>query len=116
VWVLALTLVSGHALGQPRAAGDKLVSKQGLTLYVFDNDVPGSGKSVCSPPCSNLHPPYLAEPKAAAAGDFGFVMRSDGARQWAYKRRPLYRWYADEKPGQTGGDGMSRNTWHVARP
>lgn len=44
------------------------------------------------------------------------VARDDGTRQWAYKGRPLYRFYGDQKRGDTIGDGMSRNMWHVARP
>jgi predicted lipoprotein with Yx(FWY)xxD motif len=104
------------AFAQPKVAGGLLVNRAGLTLYVFDNDVAGSGRSACNQPCSNLHPPYMLEKGARPTGEFTAVSRDDGSRQWAYKGRPLYLWYGDDKPGQTGGDGISRNTWHVARP
>jgi predicted lipoprotein with Yx(FWY)xxD motif len=116
VFTLAGLAVCIPALGQPKVVDGLLVNRAGLTLYVFDNDVVGSGRSVCNLPCSNLHPPYALEKGARPQGEFSAVTRDDGSRQWAYKGKPLYLWYADEKPGQTGGDGISRNTWHVARP
>ena len=104
------------AWAQPVVNGDRLTTRAGLTLYTFDNDVVGSGKSVCNAPCTNIFPPYLVEPGAAAAGEVSVVTRADGTQQWAWKGRPLYRFYADDKPGDLGGDGMNRNIWHVARP
>jgi len=93
-----------------------LVDPKGLTLYTFDNDVAGSGKSVCNPPCSNIFRPYLANERSVSKGDYSVIMRVDGSSQWAYKGRPLYLWLDDKKPGQTGGDGMNHNIWHVVRP
>ena len=58
----------------------------------------------------------MAAPGAAPAGDWGVVKRDDGATQWAYKGRPLYYWAKDGKPGDTTGDGMLNNAWHVAKP
>jgi predicted lipoprotein with Yx(FWY)xxD motif len=101
---------------QPVAGGGVLTTPAGRTLYVFDNDVPGSERSVCNPPCSNIFPPYLVEEGASAPQPFGVVRRDDGLRQWSYKGRPLYLFYADEKRGDVNGDGMNRGIWHVARP
>lgn len=103
------------ALAQPVVASGALVTEGGFSLYTFDNDIVGSGKSVCNPPCSNVFPPYLAKGEDAAKGDFTLVTRDDGAKQWAYKGRALYRFYADDKPGDKGGDGLNRNLWHIAR-
>lgn len=103
-------------LAQPVTTGGMLTTPKGRTLYVFDNDVAGSGRSVCIGPCHGLHPPYLIEEGATVAEPFGVVLRDDGTRQWSYKGRPLYLFYADEKSGDTYGDGVSRGTWHVARP
>lgn len=100
----------------PQVAAGKITTKDGFTLYVFDNDVVGSGKSACTGPCEGVHPPYLATPGEVAREPWSFAVRGDGSRQWAYKGRPLYRFYADEKQGAVGGDGLNRNTWHVARP
>jgi predicted lipoprotein with Yx(FWY)xxD motif len=112
----AVFLSSPGAHAQPKVAGAQLVSRTGLTLYVFDNDVAGSGRSVCNPPCSNLFRPYAVEKGAQSRSEFTAITRDDGTRQWAWKGRPLYLWYGDEKPGQAGGDGINHNLWHVARP
>lgn len=104
------------ASAQPVTRGDILTTPKGLTLYVFDNDVPNSGKSVCTGQCRGLHPPYLVEAGGKVAQPLGVVLREDGVRQWSYKGRPLYLFYADEKPGDTLGDGLNRGTWHVAKP
>jgi predicted lipoprotein with Yx(FWY)xxD motif len=112
--VLAATVLVSPA--QPIAAGAMLTPQQGKTLYVFDNDVANSGRSVCNPPCSNVFPPYLVEEGAAASEPVGVVRRDDGTRQWSYKGRPLYLFYGDEKRGDAIGDDMNRGTWHVARP
>jgi predicted lipoprotein with Yx(FWY)xxD motif len=112
--VLAATVLASPA--QPIAAGTVLTTQQGKTLYVFDNDVASSGRSVCNPPCSNVFQPYLVEEGAAAIDPVGVVRRDDGTRQWSYKGRPLYLFYADEKRGDVIGDGMNRGTWHVAKP
>jgi predicted lipoprotein with Yx(FWY)xxD motif len=113
-----LCLLVGAELGlaQPVVRDDRLTTPVGLTLYTFDNDVLGSGKSVCNPPCSNVFPPYLVEPGASATGDLSVIERSDGAKQWAYKGKPLYLWFDDKKPEDTGGDGMNRGIWRIARP
>ena len=104
------------AFGQPVTAAERLTTRAALTLYTFDNDVPGSGRSVCNAPCSGIFPPYLVEDGAEAAGDYTVILRDDGTRQWAYKGRPLYRFVYDEKPQDQRGDGINRNLWHVARP
>jgi predicted lipoprotein with Yx(FWY)xxD motif len=112
----ALAVSASASLAQPVTGGSVLTTRQGRTLYVFDNDVPDSGRSVCTGPCSGLHPPYLVEDGSTVAEPFGVVRREDGTRQWSYKGRPLYLFYADEKPGDANGDGLNRGTWHVAKP
>ncbi len=104
------------AVAQPTISGDVLTTREGLTLYVFDNDVTGSGRSICNAPCSGLHPPYLVEEGATVKEPLGLVMRDDGTRQWSYKGRPLYRFYADDQAGDAKGDGLNRGTWHIAKP
>lgn len=93
-----------------------LVGPNQMTLYVFDKDAPGSGKSVCNSTCATNWPPLVAPASAAASGDWGVVARDDGSKQWAYKGRPLYFWAKDAKPGDTTGDGVMNNAWKVARP
>lgn len=111
-----LAATAAVSLAQPITSGSVLTTRQGRTLYVFDNDVPDSERSVCTGPCVGLHPPYLVEKGAKAGKPFGTIRRDDGTTQWTYKGRPLYRFYADEKRGDANGDGLNRGTWHVAKP
>jgi predicted lipoprotein with Yx(FWY)xxD motif len=108
--------LASPVMAEPRIEPEQIVAHDGHTLYVFDNDVTGSGKSVCYGACANIFPPYLASSSDTAKAPWSFAMREDGSKQWAYKGRPLYRFYADERKGAVGGDGLNRKTWHVARP
>ena len=91
-----------------------LANSAGMTLYTFDRDVAGSGKSVCNGPCAQNWPPLMAAADAKADGDWTVVTRDDGAKQWAYKGKPLYLWAKDQKPGDRTGDGFN-NVWRVAK-
>lgn len=112
---LALASASLAVIAQPKVMNGVLTDSSGLTLYVFDNDATVPGKSVCTGVCLNMWTPLLAEPGAKAAGEYSLITRDDGKRQWAYKGKPLYRWYNDKKPGDQDGDGL-RRVWHVAKP
>lgn len=92
-----------------------LTDPSGMTLYVFDKDAADSGKSACNGDCAVKWPPLVAEAGAQAGTGYSIVTRDDGARQWAYQGKPLYRWFKDQKPGDTTGDGVN-NVWHVAKP
>lgn len=98
-----------------KAADGVLVGGSGMTLYTFDRDPAGAGKSVCNGPCAQNWPPLAAAADAAGSGDWTVVVRDDGSRQWAYKGKPLYFWTKDQKPGDRTGDGFN-GVWHVARP
>ena len=93
-----------------------LVGPNQMTLYVFDKDAAGSGKSVCNGGCAANWPPLMAPANAAPIGDWSVTTRDDGSKQWAYKGRPLYHWAKDSKPGDMTGDGFLNNSWHVAKP
>lgn len=102
--------------GTPMAAkfdGGTLVSSAGMTLYTFDKDTAGSGKSACNGPCAVNWPPLAAAAADQTSGDWSIVTRDDGSKQWAYKGKPLYRWIKDQKPGDKTGDGFNK-IWHVA--
>jgi predicted lipoprotein with Yx(FWY)xxD motif len=104
----------------PAAAGPlamkdgMLVNSQGLTVYVFDKDVAGSGKSMCNGKCATNWPPVPAAANDKANGAFTIVVRDDGTRQWAYKGRPVYTWPEDQEPGDKYGDGKL-NLWHIVK-
>ncbi len=114
----ALLLVAACASTPPapaQASNGVLVGANGMTLYTFDKDAAGSGKSVCNGPCAANWPPLTAAAMATANGDWSIVTRDDGARQWAYKGKPLYFWAKDQKPGDRSGDGFNK-VWQLARP
>jgi predicted lipoprotein with Yx(FWY)xxD motif len=113
----ALLAVPALALAQvpAKAVDGVLTDATGMTLYTFDKDAAGSGKSACNGGCAKNWPPLAAAEGAKAAGDYSIVARDDGSRQWAYKGKPLYLWVKDQKPGDRSGDGVNK-VWHAAKP
>ncbi len=96
-------------------ANGMLTGSNGMTLYTFDKDAAGSGKSVCNGPCATNWPPLFAKDGESASGDYSVVLRDDGKKQWAFKGKPLYFWAKDQKAGDMTGDGVN-SVWHVAKP
>jgi len=98
-----------------KVEGGVLVGANGMTLYIFDKDTAGSGKSVCNGQCATNWPPLMAADADAASGDYSLITRDDGKKQWALKGKPLYYWAKDTKPGDMTGDGVL-GAWHVVKP
>lgn len=94
--------------------GGAMVGPNGMTLYTFDKDAAGSGKSVCVDKCAVNWPPFMAAAGASASGDWSIVTRADGSKQWAYKGWPLYYWVKDQKPGDKTGDDVGK-VWHIVK-
>ncbi|CAG7619405.1 COG4315 family predicted lipoprotein [Rhodococcus opacus] len=94
------------------AVGTVLTDGDGLALYRFDEDTPGSIR--CTGPCAEIWPPSLGAPRpdATLAARTGATTRPDGTVQITYDGHPLYRFAKDTAPGQTRGDGI-KGTWHV---
>ncbi len=118
--LLSLTVAACAGGGMYAAAPAKvldgmLTGANGMTLYTFDKDMAGSGKSVCNGPCATNWPPLFAMDGDMASGDYSIVNRDDGKKQWAFKGKPLYYWVKDQKPGDRTGDGFN-NVWHAAKP
>jgi len=74
------------------------------------------GKSNCNGQCAANWPPLKADGIGQASGDWSIITRDDGTKQWAYEGKPLYTWAKDQKPGDTTGNGVNNNAWHVANP
>jgi len=91
-----------------------LATPAGATLYTFDKDTAGSGKSACNGQCATNWPPLAAQAADSSAGDWSIVTRDDGSKQWAFKGQPLYTYAKDAKPGDTTGDGKG-NVWHLVK-
>jgi predicted lipoprotein with Yx(FWY)xxD motif len=108
--------MAGSSPAMPAMTTDGvLTNRAGMTLYTFDKDATGAGKSACNGPCAANWPPLMAGADAKASGDYTIVTRDDGGKQWAYKGKPLYLWIKDSKPGDMTGDGFNK-VWRVARP
>lgn len=91
-----------------------MVNAAGMTLYTFDKDAVGSGKSVCNGQCAKNWPPLAAAADAQSRGEFSVVVRDDGSKQWAHDGKPLYLWVKDSKPGDKTGDGVGK-VWRVLK-
>lgn len=92
-------------------AGPAFADQGGLTLYVFDNDTEAN-VATCTGDCAKAWPPVRAARDAAPFDDWTLVARDDGAPQWAYKGKPLYRYALEQKPGMAFGDGGG--AWNLA--
>ena len=98
--------------------GKALVDGQGMTLYLFEADK--GAKSACNGACAGIWPPATASGKPSAgpglsASLLGTTKRSDGASQLTFNGHPLYRYAADQKPGDDAGQGMNQfgGKWYV---
>ena len=112
-FVLSLNLTS-NLFAKPKFDDGILVGAKEMTLYTYDKDTKGSGKSVCNGDCAKNWPPYLATDKDKAADKFTIVTRDDGKKQWAFDGKPLYYWAKDMKKGDKTGDNRS-NVWHIIK-
>ena len=94
------------------------VGPNGLSLYTFDNDEPGT--SNCEGECLVNWPALLVESEddivvgdGVDATQFSTIERSDGSLQVAYNDMPLYYFIGDTAPGDVNGDGLNE-VWHLA--
>ena len=109
----AMAQANGPANVAETSKGKVLVDAKGMTLYTFDKDA--DGKSACNGPCAANWPVFTATSTATPVG-WSTITRDDGAKQWAYKGKPLYTFAKDEKPSEVKGDGFLNGAWHVATP
>ena len=115
--VSALAACATPTAGKPPAMAERgmLVDAKRMTLYTYDADKKGSGKSSCNGVCAVNWPPFMVAGNAAPVGDYSVVTRDDGKAQWAFKGQPLYYWPEDQEPGDTYGDNY-KNVWHIVKP
>lgn len=118
LWVL---LTATHAADGPappikivhHPIGRLFTNKEGMTLYTYAKD--GGHSSTCLEDCLELWTPLYAKEGAKGMGLFSVFKRKDGPWQWAYKRRPLYTWKEDRRPGDIRGHGY-KGRFHIAQP
>ncbi len=111
---MGASLAQGALPEGVKAAGGIFTNASGMTLYTFDNDKE-PGKSACNGPCLTNWPAVTAAADAKASGDWTVITRDEGAKQWAYKGKPLYTFKNDAKAGDQVGDNRG-NVWHTAKP
>ena len=99
--------------------GQILVDANGMTLYYFARDTPGSGTSACTGTCLGIWPAFNAPTVTVSpplkATDFGEFTRADGPKQTTYMGWPLYYYSGDKAPGDTIGYGINK-VWYVMSP
>jgi predicted lipoprotein with Yx(FWY)xxD motif len=116
----AATFVS---VGSAADVGQVLVDSKGMTLYYFQKDKKGSGKSACSGACASAWPPLTTEgmpqpSNGSSASKLGTIKRSDGTTQVTYAGWPLYTFVEDKKPGEDNGTDSKAfgASWYPLHP
>lgn len=110
------------SVGSASGVGQVLVDSKGMTLYYFEKDKKGSGKSACSGACASVWPPLTGSEAKAMSGVqgsmLGTIKRSDGTTQVTYAGWPLYTYTADTKPGEDNGTDSKAfgATWYPLHP
>lgn len=107
------SLAAGYGSGSAQTAGSRLMTVDGMSLYVFDKD--SAGKSNCYGDCAVEWPPMTAAANASPSNpNLSVIRRKDGTSQWAWMGNPLYLFDEDLAPGDMNGDSYSPD-WHLAR-
>ena len=112
--LLLMAGCAGMTYAPVKYSSGVMTGPNGMTLYTFDKDVPGSGKSVCNGQCATNWPPFAAPANEGAGGDWSIVTRDDGSKQWACAGKPLYYYAKDQQPGDVTGDNFNK-IWHVVQ-
>ena len=98
--------------------GEVVVDADGRTVYVFDEDTPGSGRSACSGDCARTWPAVTAESTApevdGVPGETDTFTRDDGTQQVTLDGRPLYLFAGDSGPGDVTGQAVDGVWWVVS--
>src|SRR5262245_26042131 len=79
-----------------------------MPLYTYSKDTPG--KSTCTGACATAWPPLLVK-QGKPINKWTVITRPDGAKQWAFDGKPVYK-FAKDSEGRPTGDGMG-GVWHL---
>jgi predicted lipoprotein with Yx(FWY)xxD motif len=97
--------------------GKIVVDADGRTVYVFDKDTAGSGKSACSGDCLAKWPAVTADSDEPAvdgvSGEIGTITRDDGSTQVTLEGMPLYLYAGDSQAGDVTGQAVGGIWWVV---
>jgi predicted lipoprotein with Yx(FWY)xxD motif len=106
----ALLLAGTFVMSLAASAATMLTAKNGMTVYVFDEDAGGTPTRYND--CGTKWPPYLAKSGGKMGEGWATVKRKDGSLQWTYDGKPLYFYFTDKKKGDKTGDGIG-GVWHI---
>jgi predicted lipoprotein with Yx(FWY)xxD motif len=109
-----VTPVAGAAtvLIADSSLGKILTDSRGMTLYTYNNDVAGNGKSAVTGgllqawPALSLASGTPSKP-SGLTGDLATITRDDGTKQVTYKGLPLYFFQRDQKAGDVTGQNVA---------
>lgn len=108
---LGNTLVARRTINTGAGDPSSRLDYDGRTLYVFDNDSPGT--SNCNDDCAAIWPPLYADEAPLIAPNYSVITRQDDSKQWAYNDQPLYLYAGDSEPGEVTGHGIG-DVWFAA--
>jgi len=111
------------SLSNNNSLGSFIIDNEGMTLYYFANDVPGSDSTVptsnCPAGCAVAWPLFYEDDFKVSSdlvkSDFTPFDRIDGEKQISYKGWPLYYFIDDLVAGDTNGENVN-NIWFVMKP
>lgn len=108
--------VSGSLHTASTSLGTIVVNGAGMTVYFYGADKAGTTSSACTGPCASLWPAVTTSTDhptiPGVTGTVGTITGVDGAKQVTLNGLPLYTYAADQKPGDTTGQGY-RGVWWV---
>jgi predicted lipoprotein with Yx(FWY)xxD motif len=109
---LAAVDVPAEVTTRVTGVGTFFADAKGMTLYTYARD-DKPGKSNCVEECIKAWPALMAPEAAQGKGAWSIVTREDGAKQWAFRGKPLYTFARDKYPGGVFGERVG-NAWSVA--
>jgi len=118
---IATTVVTADTVKVATSSlGNIVTDANGMTLYYFTNDVPGSGTSACTGTlnCSTTWPAFSVDTVTVSSpldpADFSSITRADGKKQTTWYGWPLYHFSKDSKPGDVNGENIIKK-WYVVK-
>jgi predicted lipoprotein with Yx(FWY)xxD motif len=97
--------------------GTIVVDGKGMTAYMFDKDVAGSGKSNCAGPCAAAWPAITSTSTtpsvSGVTGAVATIPGTGGANQITIDGHPIYTFASDKAAGDTNGQGVGKIWWVI---
>lgn len=99
--------------------GEVVVGSNGMTLYYFTEDEPGTTASACTGDCLARWPIATTTSQdptlEGVSGEVGTIQSPDGQMQLTLNGMPLYSFAQDTEPGDATGQGVG-GVWYAVAP